>query len=123
MNPPATSDRKSVSIPRRYGRLVLSCEAMLAFPARNAHPRVKAKLVQIGTGGCGVVTEEKLFIGEECLVWALVGGHKMLGIRGHVVWQKMVYEEKEITLVGIEFQDRLELTSELRETLGIRDRT
>ena len=107
-----------LKISRKFGRIKIDCPAVLAFPARNAHPRVKARLLQIGKGGCGIATDERLFIGEECLVWAMGGGHKFLGVQGRVVWMKSIYEGHETSVVGISFMSEIELTPELLKYLG-----
>ncbi len=110
-----------LKISRRFGRIKVACPAVLAFPARNAHPRVKARLVQIGKGGCGIATDERLYIGEECLVWATGGGHKYLGVPGVVVWMKSVYEGHETSIVGIRFTKAIELPPELLKYLGAKE--
>lgn len=109
-------------IPRKFGRIPVSCSAVLAFPARNAHPRLKARIFQIGRGGCGVTTDGRLFIGEECLVWGTGGGHKYLGVAGRVVWVKSVYQGHETSVVGIEFDRPIELTPELLERMGAKSK-
>jgi len=105
---------------RRYGRVPCDCVAVLSFPHRQAHPRVKGRLIQIGQGGCALSTNERLFIGEECLVWATGGGRKFLGIQGRVVWFKTVYEDHEKSIVGIEFLKPVALDEELLGHLGAR---
>lgn len=116
--PNSLSDLPKVG--RRFGRIPCDCVAVLSFPARNAHPRVKARLVQIGRGGCALTTDERLFIGEECLIWATGGGHKYLGIHGRIVWFKTVYDDKERCIVGIEFLKPLNLDEETLSRLSAR---
>ena len=105
---------------RRFGRVPCDCVAVLSFPHRNATPRVKGRLIQIGGGGCAITTEERLFIGEECLIWATGGGRKYLGVQGRVVWFKTIYEEGEKSIVGIEFLKSIELEKTLLKHLGAR---
>src|SRR5947209_8327952 len=117
--PPASRpDLSRLRISRRFGRIAVNCDAALAFAARNAHPRIRAQLVQIGKGGCAVTTKEKLFINEDCLVWAAAGGHKFLGIAGRIVWSQSIYHNGEVTIVGIEFKEPVELPTELLARLG-----
>ncbi|MBI3556156.1 MAG: PilZ domain-containing protein [Deltaproteobacteria bacterium] len=118
---PAPASDLELKISRKFGRIKVSCSAVLAFPARNAHPRVKARLIQIGKGGCGIATDERLYIGEECLVWATGGGHKYLGVQGQVVWMKSIYDGHETSIVGIRFTKSIELTAELLRYLGAKD--
>lgn len=105
-------------ITRRFARIKVNCSAVLAFPARNAHPRLKATLLQISEGGCAVSIEGHIYVGEPCLVWITSGGHKYLGAQGKVVWMKSVYEGHEMTLVGIEFDKTIELTPDLLTLVG-----
>lgn len=103
-------------IKRRFERLPVSCEAVIAFPHRNAQPRIKAHLFQIGKGGCALSTKERPFIGEKCIVWALGAGQRYLGIRGQIVWVKPVYEERgaeNSMLIGVEFERPIGLPPEL----------
>lgn len=117
MTPPRESDL-GTRIPRKFGRIKVDSAAILALPARNAHPRVKAHLVQIAKGGCAVTTDERMFIGEDCLVWGCGGGHKYLGVPGRIVWIKTIYEGHEKNVVGIEFTKPIELSAELLRALG-----
>jgi hypothetical protein len=105
---------------RRFGRVPCDCVAVVSFPHRNATPRVKGRLIQIGAGGCAITTEERLFIGEECLIWATGGGRKYLGVQGRVVWFKTVYEDGEKSIVGIEFFKPITLDKPLLRHLGAR---
>lgn len=107
-----------VKISRKFGRTTVDCASVIALPAHHAEPRVKGRFFQIGKGGCGILTEAKLYIGEECLVWATRGGLKFLGIKGKIVWLKTVYLEREMTIVGIEFSETLDLTPKLLKDLG-----
>jgi Tfp pilus assembly protein PilZ len=113
----------AIKVPRQFGRITVDCDGVLAFPARQAHPRLKCRLIQIGKGGCAIETAERLFIGEECLVWAHGGGSKFLGHSGHVVWMKAVYKGQKLAVVGIEFKTPIEVTDELIERLRANTRT
>ena len=92
---------------------------MVAFPSRQSHPRLRARLLQIGSGGCAFATEERLYIGEKVLVWATGGGKRYLGTPGKIVWMKTVYEEgpKQV-FAGVEWAEPIELPAELLTKLG-----
>jgi Tfp pilus assembly protein PilZ len=112
----------SPAVSRKFGRNFVSCPAVLVFSKRQAHPRIKAHLFQIGSGGCALSSPERLFIGEECLVWANVGGKKHLGVAGKVVWLKTVYEGHQTELIGIEFKEPMRLGTELLAALGAKSK-
>lgn len=102
---------------RKFGREKVNCDAILHFASRNAHPRVKGHMFQIGKGGCAVTTTEKLYIGEECIVWATGGGHKYIGASGKIVWIKPLYEGQPTMVVGIEFKHPIELSPDLLDAI------
>jgi hypothetical protein len=104
-------------ITRKHVRIPIDAEAVLLFPAHQAHPRIRAHLFQISKGGCAVTTTERLFIGEECRIWATSGGVNFLEVSGRVVWMKTVYEGIPHTTVGMEFNQEIDLTDELLERL------
>ncbi|MEW6056004.1 MAG: PilZ domain-containing protein [Bdellovibrionota bacterium] len=100
-------------IARKFGRSSVDCEAVLVFPSRNARPRIRAQLIQIGKGGCALSTTEKLYIGEDCLVWAVGGGQKYLGTAGRIVWAQPFYAGQQTLVVGVEFKESIELSNDL----------